>query len=84
MPYTVEISLTAQKQLSKLPNQIAERIEEKLLELEDNPRPIGSIKLKGRDAYRIRIGDYRSIYTINDNVLLVIVIKIGHRRDVYD
>ena len=84
MPYIVEISVTARKQLSKLPNTIAERIEENLLDLEENPRPMGSIKLKGRDAYRMRIGDYRAIYTINDNILKVIVIKVAHRRDVYD
>ena len=84
MPYTVELTLSAQKQLSKLPNIIAERIEESLLELEENPRPVGCKKLKGRTAYRIRIGDYRAIYTINDTVLTVIVIKIGHRREVYD
>ncbi len=84
MPYQVEITLSAQRQLSKLPDTIAERIEEKLLDLENNPRPIGCKKLKGRLAYRIRIGDYRAIYTVNDNVLTVIVIKIGHRRDVYE
>jgi mRNA interferase RelE/StbE len=84
MPYIVEISVTARKQLSKLPNSVAERIEESLLDLEDNPRPIGNIKLKGRDAYRMRIGDYRAIYTINDNILKVIVIKVAHRKEVYD
>jgi mRNA interferase RelE/StbE len=84
MPYNIEISETARKQLSKLPNSIAERIEEKLLDLEDNPRPMGNIKLKGRDAYRMRIGDYRAIYTIKDSILKVIVIKVAHRREVYD
>ncbi len=84
MPYTVELTLSAQKQLSKLPNIIAERIEESLLELEENPRPNGCKKLKGRTAYRIRIGDYRAIYTINDTVLTVIIVKIGHRREVYE
>lgn len=51
MPYTVELTLSAQKQLSKLPNIIAERIEESLLELEENPRPVGCKKLKGREVY---------------------------------
>jgi mRNA interferase RelE/StbE len=83
MPYIVELSLSAQKQLSKLPEAVADRIETKLLDLEENPRPSGFKKLKGRPAYRIRIGDYRAIYTINDNLLMVLVIKIGHRRDVY-
>jgi mRNA interferase RelE/StbE len=56
----------------------------KLLELEGDPRPPGCKKLKGRDAWRIRIGDYRAIYEINDGRLVVTVITIGHRREVYE
>ena len=82
--YTVLILPSAQKQLSKLPNTIATRIEDKLLELEGDPRPPGCKKLKGRDAWRIRIGDYRAIYEINDGKLIVTVITIGHRREVYE
>jgi mRNA interferase RelE/StbE len=82
--YTVLILPSAQKQLSKLPNAIATRIEDKLLELEQDPRPPGCKKLKGRDAWRIRIGDYRVIYEINDGQLIVTVITIGHRREVYE
>ena len=51
--------------------------------LADNPRPPGSIKLKGEDSYRIRVGDYRIIYTIQDDRLIVLVIEVGHRRDIY-
>jgi mRNA interferase RelE/StbE len=82
--YTVLILPSAQKQLSKLPNATASRIEDKLLELEQDPRPPGCKKLKGRDAWRIRIGDYRVIYEINDGRLIVTVIAIGHRREVYE
>jgi len=82
--YTVLILPSAQKQLSKLPNAIATRIEDKLMELEQDPRPPGCKKLKGREAWRIRIGDYRAIYEINDGKLIVTVITIGHRRDVYE
>jgi mRNA interferase RelE/StbE len=82
--YTVLILPSAQKQLSKLPNAIATRIEDKMMELELDPRPLGCKKLKGRDAYRIRIGDYRVIYEINDGKLFVTVITIGHRREVYE
>jgi mRNA interferase RelE/StbE len=82
--YTVLILPSAQKQLSKLPNAIASRIEDKLLELEQDPRPSGCKKLKGRDAWRVRIGDYRVIYEINDGKLIVTVITIGHRREVYE
>ena len=82
--YTVFILPSAQKQLNKLPGAIATRIEDKLLELEQDPRPPGCKKLKGRDAWRIRIGDYRVIYEINDDRLIVTVITIGHRREVYE
>jgi mRNA interferase RelE/StbE len=54
------------------------------MELELDPRPLGCKKLKGRDAYRIRIGDYRVIYEINDGRLIVTVVTIGHRREVYE
>jgi len=82
--YTVLILPSAQKQLSKLPNAIATRIEDKMMELEQDPRPTGCKKLKGRDAWRIRIGDYRVIYEIQDGKLIVTVITIGHRREVYE
>jgi mRNA interferase RelE/StbE len=82
--YTVLILPSAQKQLNKLPNAIATRIEDRLLDLEHDPRPPGCKKLKGRDAWRIRIGDYRVIYEINDGQLIVTVIVIGHRREVYE
>jgi mRNA interferase RelE/StbE len=82
--YTVFILPSAQKQLNKLPNAIATRIEDKMMDLATDPRPSGCKKLKGRDAYRIRIGDYRVIYEIHDGRLIVTVINIGHRREVYE
>jgi mRNA interferase RelE/StbE len=82
--YTVLILPSAEKQLNKLPNAIATRIEDKMMELEQDPRPPGCKKLRGRYAWRIRIGDYRVIYEINDGQLLVTVITIGHRREVYE
>jgi mRNA interferase RelE/StbE len=82
--YTVLILPSAQKQLSKLPNAMASRIEDKLLELEADPRPPGCKKLRGRDAWRVRIGDYRAIYEIHDGKLIVTDITIGHRREVYE
>jgi mRNA interferase RelE/StbE len=81
---TVLILPSAQKQLSKLPGAIASRIEDKLLELEYDPRPPGCKKLRGRDAWRIRIGDYRAIYEINDDRLIITVITVAHRREVYE
>lgn len=82
--YTVLILPSAQKQLDKLPNNTATRIEDKMMELGNDPRPSGCKKLKGRDAYRIRIGDYRAIYEIQDNKLIITVITVGHRKDIYE
>ncbi|WP_365780169.1 type II toxin-antitoxin system RelE/ParE family toxin [Sediminibacterium sp.] len=81
--YTVFILPSVQKQIDKLPNNTATRIEDKMMELESDPRPSGCKKLKGRNAYRIRIGDYRAIYDIIDNKLIITVINIAHRKDVY-
>ncbi|MGA0557011.1 type II toxin-antitoxin system RelE family toxin [Larkinella sp. VNQ87] len=52
--------------------------------LADNPRPFGCKKLKGRKGYRIRVGDYRVVYEINDGILVVLIIDVGHRREIYD
>lgn len=81
--YTILISKKAQKQLDKLSDSIAEPILEAISELEKDPRPVGNKKLKGRDGYRIRIGNYRVIYDIFDTELVVDVIAVGHRKDIY-
>ena len=81
--YQIRISRSAQKQLDKLPDAIADTLIHSISLLTKNPRPPGYKKLKGRDAYRIRKGDYRIIYDIYDNVLTVEVIDVGHRRDIY-
>lgn len=68
----------------KLPRDIQHRLDPALLALADNPRPPGCKKLQGREeTYRIRVGDYRVIYRVEDDRLIVLVIEIGHRRDVY-
>lgn len=81
--YLVIITRTVQKTLSKLPDKIVTKLEAAMLKLEDNPRPFGCNKLKGREAYRIRKGDYRIIYEIEDKVLRIIIIDVGNRKDVY-
>lgn len=81
--YTVFITKTVQKQLNRLPNDLADKLEQKMLLLEEDPRPYDSKKLKGRDAYRLRLGNYRFIYEVRDKVLVVLVLKVGHRKDVY-
>ncbi len=82
--YKVMIERQAQKELAKVSSPDYDKITEALLNLADNPRPHGYIKLKGRTGNRIRVGDYRIIYTINDKVLTVFILTIGHRKDVYE
>lgn len=81
--YTIKISKKAEKQLDKLSDKVAKQLLKVIFELSNNPRPFGYIKLKGRDAYRIRKGNYRIIYEIYDDVLVVEIITIGDRKDVY-
>jgi mRNA interferase RelE/StbE len=84
MQYRIELARKAQKFLAKLPENIRHQIRDKIDSLEVNPRPHGCKRLQGRkDLYRVRTGDYRIIYTIKDNQLLVFVVQVGHRRDVY-
>ena len=82
--YTVVVTKSAQKQLDKLSDHIAHPILSAISDLANNPRPHGCKKLKGRSSYRIRKGDYRIIYDIFDLVLVVDVIAIGHRKNIYD
>jgi len=82
--YKITISRPAQKQLDKLQDNIAERLIAAIYDLVNDPRPIGYKKLKGRDGYRIRVGDYRIIYEIFDNVLTINVVALGHRKDIYE
>jgi mRNA interferase RelE/StbE len=84
MSYRVEIAPRAAKQIRSLPRSVQDRIFSSLTQLETNPRPPGCRQLAGDSGfYRIRTGDYRIIYTIEDDVLLVLIVKIGHRRDIY-
>ena len=81
--YRILIKRSAEKEIRDLPRNDRAKVAERISALRDNPRPEGSQRLSGRDAYRIRVGDYRVIYTINDGVLVVEVVKVGHRREVY-
>lgn len=82
--YSIFLTKKAQKQLDKLQNDVAEPIIEAISYLEVNPRPSGCKKLKGREGYRIRVGNYRVIYEIFDDKLVVDVVALGHRRDIYE
>lgn len=81
--YKVQVERKAQKILAKIPSPYYANIKTAILNLANNPRPQGYKKLKGRDAFRIRVADYRIIYEIQDDVLLVQVIDLGHRKDIY-
>ena len=84
MKYSIKISKNAITDLKKIPKIYQKKIDQKILTLADEPRPEGVKKLKGtNDLYRIRISDYRIIYKIRDNELLILIVKIGHRKNVY-
>ncbi len=83
MAYRVFISPSADRVIARLPRETRCRIADRIAALADNPRPPGSVKLTGEDTYRIRVGDYRIIYSIHDDRLVVIVIDVGHRKEVY-
>ena len=82
--YSIDFSKKAQKKLDKLSDAIANPILSEIGDLSDNPRPQGYRKLKGRKGYRIRVGDYRIIYDIFDSILLIDVIDLGHRKEIYE
>lgn len=85
MTYTISFKETARKELYSLPNKFLKKISTAIDALEANPRPNGVKKLKGQgeNLWRIRVGDYRVIYLIDDVVTIVNIRKIGHRSDVY-
>jgi mRNA interferase RelE/StbE len=81
--YKIEIKRSAARELERVQGKTRERIVEKIRSLAEDPRPPQAKKLSGEEKYRIRQGDYRILYTINDLVVTVVVVKIGHRREVY-
>ncbi|MGH2358048.1 MAG: type II toxin-antitoxin system RelE family toxin [Candidatus Limnocylindria bacterium] len=82
--YAVELLPSAAKQLEVLDRSIQRRVARKIEQLAGEPRGPGSVKLRGaEDIWRLRVGDYRILYRIEDARLIVLVIRIGHRRDVY-
>ncbi len=83
MSWTVEVQRPAEKELAALPLQARERVASALRAMEDDPFPHGVKKLKARDGYRVRVGDYRILFTVSRAARLVRVGAIGHRKDVY-
>ena len=83
MSWRIDISRDARKELERLPTQIQSRIAKAVLALESNPFPHGCKKLKNRDGYRIRVGDYRILYFVDGKQKVIVVGLIGHRREIY-
>ena len=83
MSYKLYISQRAQKELLSLPEDSYGRIRDSIKDLANEPRPHGCSKLAGREGWRIRIGNYRVIYEIDDDGQKVTILHVGHRRDVY-
>ena len=81
--YKVEIKRSAVKEIERLPCKEIKIVLDKIKALADDPRPCDCKKLSGQEKYRVRCGNYRILYLIEDDVLIVYVVKVGHRKDVY-
>jgi mRNA interferase RelE/StbE len=84
--YVIQISESAEKVLAKIPKRDRQKIIEKIESLQIDPRPIGYIKLHSpskTSLYRIRYGDYRIVYTVKDECLLILVLDVGNRKEIY-
>jgi mRNA interferase RelE/StbE len=83
--YSLELKSSAQKELDALDERLFARIDRKIMSLADNPRPAGCKKLKGyRNQWRVRVGDWRVVYVLDDARFLVSITRVAHRRDVYE
>ena len=83
--YQISIKSSAYKELAKLPKPEAKKVSAAIDRLAKEPRPDGVKKLKGVEEYlyRIRVGDYRIIYSVEDKIRVIDILKIGHRKDIY-
>ncbi|WP_236793280.1 type II toxin-antitoxin system RelE/ParE family toxin [Amycolatopsis sp. GM8] len=84
MSYSIEITREALRALAKLDKPIRRRLQAAIDKLGSEPRPHGARALQGlKGAYRVRVGDYRIVYTIDDGRLIVVIVDLGHRREIY-
>jgi len=81
--YRLEIKKSAVKEIERLPRKDMKAVLERIESLSDNPRPHDCKKLSAQEKYRVRCGNYRILYSIEDDILIVFVVKVGHRKDVY-
>jgi mRNA interferase RelE/StbE len=83
--YSIEVKPSARKELEALPDKVLARALKKMDSLRDTPRPAGCKKLKGyKDQWRVRVGDWRMVYIIDDTAKLISITRIAHRREVYE
>lgn len=83
MSYRIQVRPAALRALRKVHSDDRKRIQGAIALLAQNPRPPGAISLRGRDGMRVRVGNYRIIYTVQDDVLLVVVVTLIHRKEIY-
>lgn len=83
MTYRIEVRPAAVKALRHIDKAHSGRIRGAIAMLAENPRPPASRPLRGREGWRLRVGDYRILYTIHDEVLVIVIVTVGHRREVY-
>ncbi|MCA1716733.1 MAG: type II toxin-antitoxin system RelE/ParE family toxin [Actinobacteria bacterium] len=83
MSYSLFIPRSVNKRMERLPAEVYDLLDSAILALADEPRPPGYVKLKGREEWRIRVGDYRIVYGIDDEQRIVEVLNVAHRRDVF-
>lgn len=83
MTYRVEVSRSAAKAVTSLDKPVRRKILAAIDSLSGNPRPAGCKKMAGQETWRIRVSDYRIVYEIHDQILLVTVVDVGHRREIY-
>lgn len=81
--YKIRVKQSAEKELRKLSKKELIKILDKIEDLSDNPHPAGSIKLTNEEKYRIRVGNYRVLYKVEDDILTIFVVKVGHRKQIY-
>lgn len=81
--YSLRIKPSAAKELEALPKKDRQRVATKVRALANEPRPQGCEKMSGHDLYRVRQGNYRILYTVDDSAPMVVIFRIGHRREVY-
>lgn len=82
-PYRIEFRPAAFRELRKIDRATQPRIQGAIALLSQDPHPPASRPLRGREGYRLRVGDYRILYTVDDGILLIVIVTLGHRRDVY-